>query len=74
MFRVFDALTVPHDPPEDVRVKVIDVGAEAAAVYVAEPGLFPELFVKLPPAPPSDHIAAVAPPPKDPPNAAVVPP
>ena len=32
------------------------------------------LFVNEPPAPPSLHIAAVAPPPNEPPNAAVVPP
>ena len=31
-------------------------------------------MVKDPPAPPSDHIAEVAPPPKDPPRAVVVPP
>ena len=34
----------------------------------------PVLFAKVPPAPPSDHTADVAPPPNDPPNAVVVPP
>ena len=38
------------------------------------PGVLPVLFVKVPPAPPSDQTAAVAPPPYEPPNAAVVPP
>ena len=36
--------------------------------------MLPVLFVKLPPAPPSDHTADVAPPPNDPPNAVEVPP
>ena len=34
--------------------------------------VFPVLLVNVPPAPPSLHIAAVAPPPNEPPNAAVV--
>ena len=38
------------------------------------PGVAPLLFVNVPPAPPSDHTAEVAPPPNEPPNAAVVPP
>ena len=38
------------------------------------PGVFPVLFVNVPPAPPSDHVAAVAPPPNEPPNTEVVPP
>ena len=37
-------------------------------------GVLPVLFAKVPPAPPSDHTADVAPPPNDPPNAKVVPP
>ena len=36
--------------------------------------MLPPLLVKLPPAPPSDHTAEVAPPPNEPPNAAEVPP
>ena len=38
------------------------------------PGVLPVLFVKVPPAPPSDHTAEVAPPPNEPPKADVVPP
>ena len=38
------------------------------------PGVVPVLFVKVPPAPPSDHIAAVAAPPNEPPKVVVVPP
>jgi hypothetical protein len=38
------------------------------------PGVLPELLVKLPPAVPSVQIAEVAPPPKEPPKAPVVPP
>ena len=37
-------------------------------------GVVPELLVKVPPAPPSDQTAAIAPPPNEPPNPAVVPP
>ena len=37
-------------------------------------GVVPPLLVKVPPAPPSLQTAAVAPPPKVPPNDAVVPP
>src|SRR5664280_497006 len=65
---------VPHDPPAVVSVKVTDAGAAAAAVYVVVFGLAPPLFVNEPPAPPSVQIADVAPPPKEPPKAAVVPP
>jgi hypothetical protein len=36
-------------------------------------GVPPPLLLKLPPAPPSDHTAPVAPPPYDPPSAADVP-
>jgi hypothetical protein len=36
-------------------------------------GVDPSLFAKVPPAPPSSHIADVAPPPNDPPRATVVP-
>src|SRR5664280_231872 len=65
---------VPHDPPAVVSVKVTDAGAAAAAVYVVVFGVAPPLFVNEPPAPPSVHTADVAPPPKDPPKAIVVPP
>jgi hypothetical protein len=68
------AKVVPHDPPPVVSVNVTDEGAAAAAVYVVILGVAPPLFVNDPPAPPSDHTAEVALPPKDPPNAAVVPP
>ena len=37
-------------------------------------GVPPPLFANVPPAPPSDHIAETAPPPNEPPSAAVVPP
>ena len=36
--------------------------------------MLPLLLAKVPPAPPSDHVAELAPPPNEPPNAAVVPP
>ena len=36
-------------------------------------GVLPVLFVNVPPAPPSLHIADVAPPPNEPPKATVVP-
>jgi hypothetical protein len=68
------AFVVPHDPPAVVSVNVTDAGAPAAAVYVVVPGVAPVLFAKLPPAAPSLHTADVAPPPNDPPRAAVVPP
>ena len=63
--------TVPHDPPLVVSVKVTVAGAAAAAVYVAVFGVPPALFVKLPAAPPSVQMAAVAPPANDPPRAPV---
>ena len=37
-------------------------------------GVLPLLFANVPPAPPSDHTAEVAPPPNEPPKAADVPP
>ena len=37
-------------------------------------GVAPPLLVNVPPAPPSDQTAEVAPPPKEPPKATVVPP
>ena len=64
----------PHEPPEVVNVKVTGLVDEADAVYVVVPGVLPVLFVNEPPAPPSLHIADVAPPPNEPPKAAVVPP
>ena len=72
--RILLADVVPHDPPPVVRVNVTDAGAAAAAVYVVVPGVAPPLPVNDPPAPPSDHTAEVAPPPKEPPKVAVVPP
>jgi hypothetical protein len=68
---------VPQEPPLEVNVSVTEAGADADAVYVAVLGVLPELFVKLPalaPVRPSDHTADVAPPPNEPPRAAVVPP
>jgi hypothetical protein len=72
--RILFAEVVPHDPPAVVSVNVTDAGAAAAAVYVAVPGAAPPLPVNDPPAAPSLQTADVAPPPKDPPKAAVVPP
>jgi hypothetical protein len=72
--KFFVAIAGPHKPPDVVRVKVTSAGAPAAAVYVVVFGVRPPLFVKLPPAAPSDHIADVALPPNDPPSAAEVPP
>ena len=72
--RILLAEVVPHDPPAVVRVNVTDAGAAAAAVYVVVPGVAPPLPVNDPPAAPSVQTADVAPPPKDPPKAAVVPP
>jgi hypothetical protein len=65
---------VPHEPPLVVSVRVTGVPEEAEAVYVVVDGVDPVLFVNDPPAPPSDHTAAVALPPNEPPKAAVVPP
>lgn len=65
---------VPHTPPEVVSVNVTGDVDDADAVYVAVAGVLPLLLVKVPPAPPSLHTALVAPPPNEPPNAAVVPP
>lgn len=72
--KVMLADVVPQLPPLVVSVNVTVAGAFAAAVYVVVPGVVPVLFVKLPPAPPSDHTADVAPPLYEPPKAAVVPP
>jgi hypothetical protein len=66
--------TPSHVPPLAVSVKTT-VGPEVTdAVYVAVFGALPSLFANEPPAPPSDHKADVADPPKDPPKATVVPP
>ena len=67
------AEVVPHEPPEVVSVNVTGEVDDADAVYVAVPGVLPLLLAKTPPAPPSLHTAAVAPPPNEPPRAAVVP-
>jgi hypothetical protein len=66
------AEVVPQEPPVVVRVKVTLAADDADAVYVVMLGVVPELLVKDPPAPPSDHTAPVAPPPNEPPKAAVV--
>ena len=74
---VLFAEVVPQLPPAVVSVNIIEDGADAEAIYVTVPVVFPPLFVKVPavgPVNPSDQTADVAPPPKDPPNAAVVPP
>ena len=63
---------VPHEPPPVVSVKVTVAGAEEDAVYVVVLGVLPPLFAKVPPAPPSDQTAEVAPPPNEPPKAAEV--
>jgi hypothetical protein len=73
-FKVLVAVKFPQAPPAVVSVSVTDAGAFEAAVYVVELGVLPELFEKLPPAPPSDQTADVAPPPKAPPKAVVIPP
>jgi hypothetical protein len=54
---------VPQDPPEVVSVKVTGEPEDADAVYVVVLGVVPPLLVNVPPAPPSDHNADVAPPP-----------
>tara|TARA_R100000935_G_C2826781_1_gene162759 strand:+ start:1622 stop:1984 length:363 start_codon:yes stop_codon:yes gene_type:complete len=71
---VFVALTAPHDPPAVVRVKMMEEGAFAGAVYVAVLGEFPVLLEKFPPETLADQTADVAPPPYEPPKAPVVPP
>lgn len=71
--RLCEAFVVPHEPPEVVNVKVTGEDAVADAVYVVVLGVEPVLFANVPPAPPSLHTAAVAPPPYEPPRAAVVP-
>lgn len=71
------AVTIPQKPPPLVSVKITEEGAVAEAVYVAWLGVAPPLLAKVPaeaPDKPSDHTADVAPPPYDPPKAAVVPP
>src|SRR5664280_2501102 len=70
----FVAKMVPQEPPAVVSLNITGVPEPAAAVYVAILGVAPPLFVNEPPAPPSVHTADVAPPPNDPPRAAVVPP
>ena len=67
----FEAVVVPQDPPLVVSVNVIGVVEFEAGVNVAVPGVLPVLFANVPLE--ADHTAAVAPPPKDPPNAAEVP-
>jgi hypothetical protein len=70
--KILLAEVVPHEPPEVVNVSVTEPGADADAVYVVVPGVEPLLFVKVPPAPPSDQTAEVAPPPNEPPKTDVV--
>ena len=68
---------VPHEPPDVTNASVTVAGADADAVYVAVPGVLPVLLLNVPavrPVRPSDHIADVAPPPKEPPRATDVPP
>ena len=64
---------VPHSPPFVSNVNVTGVPDNSPAVYVAVFGVEPPLFANEPPAPPSDHIAAEASPPNEPPKAADVP-
>jgi hypothetical protein len=64
------AEAVPHEPASAVKVNVTVDGAFTAGVYVVVSGVLPSLLVNVPPAPPSLHIAMVAPPPKEPPKAA----
>ena len=75
-FTVNDLLAdvLPHEPPDVVRVNVTGDVDDADAVYVVVAGVVPLLLVNVPPAPPSLHTAEVAPPPNEPPKAAVVPP
>ena len=68
---LFEAVVVLHDPPLVVNVNNMGVVEFAAAVNVAVPGVLPVLFAKVPLG--ADHIAAVAPPPKEPPSAVDVP-
>ena len=68
----FVAKVVLHDPPLVVNVNVIGVVELDEAVKVAVPGVLPVLLAKVPLG--ADHIADVAPPPNEPPNAADVPP
>lgn len=70
----FESETLPQKPPLVVSVKVTGEVDDKEAVYVVVPGVDPKLFVKEPPAPPSDQTADVAPPPNEPPKAAEVPP
>ena len=63
-----------QEPPDVVNVNVTGLVDEAEAVYVVVAGVLPLLLVNVPPAPPSLHTALVAPPPNEPPKAAVVPP
>jgi len=59
-----------------VNVNVTEEGADEDAVYVAVLGVVPPLLENepaVPPDNPSDQIADVAPPPKEPPKAAEVP-
>ena len=72
MVRVFELVAEPQPPPDVVKVNVTELGALAEAVYVVVEGVLPPLLANDPPAPPSDQIADVALPPKDPPRALVV--
>ena len=67
------AEVVEHKPPLVVRVKITDCRELLQKRYTL---LFPAyclpLLANVPPAPPSDHTAAVAPPLNEPPKAAVV--
>ena len=56
-------VSIPQEPPDVVSFKVTGVADESEAVYVAVPGVVPVLLLNEPPAPPSDQIADVAPPP-----------
>ena len=67
------AVGAPHAPPLARSVSVTGETNNEDAVYVAVFGVLPALFVNEPPAPPSSHIAAIAVPPNEPPNAVVVP-
>lgn len=69
---VFDEVSIPQEPPDDVNVSVTVPVKEEGGVYVAFSVV--ELGVKDPPTPPSDQVPPVAVPPTLPPNAAEVPP
>ena len=66
-----EAVVVPQDPPLVVNVNVIGVVEFASAVNVAVLGVLPVLFANVPLD--ADQMAALAPPPKEPPKAEDVP-